>query len=137
MGKTRERAGPSTVCNIGGGSRADGFRAEQGANRFDSHPRCHLGGTPGGHALPSVQGQERTGDGAAAEYVAVEARNVAPKPQTVDHVHAAAVPPAGPTAWQALFDHGKLAKGQTVVIHVRAVRSDQPRSSLPVGQVPK
>ena len=54
---------------------------------------------------------------AAAEYVAVEARNVAPKPQTVDHVHAAAVPRAGLTAWQALFDHGKLAKGQTVVIH--------------------
>jgi NADPH:quinone reductase-like Zn-dependent oxidoreductase len=56
-------------------------------------------------------------DGAAAEYVAVEARNVAPKPQTTDHVHAAAVPRAGLTAWQALFDHGKLAKGQTVVIH--------------------
>jgi NADPH:quinone reductase-like Zn-dependent oxidoreductase len=56
-------------------------------------------------------------DGAAAEYVAVEARNVALKPQTVDHVHAAAVPRAGLTAWQALFDHGKLAKGHTVVIH--------------------
>jgi len=56
-------------------------------------------------------------DAAAAEYVAVEARNVAPKPRTVDHVHAAAVPRAGLTAWQALFDHGKLAKGQTVVIH--------------------
>ena len=56
-------------------------------------------------------------DGAAAEYVAVEARNVARKPQTVDHVRAAAVPRAGLTAWQALFDHGKLAKGQTVVIH--------------------
>jgi NADPH:quinone reductase-like Zn-dependent oxidoreductase len=56
-------------------------------------------------------------DGAAAEYVAVEARNLAHKPQTVDHVHTAAVPRAGLTAWQALFDHGKLAKGQTVVIH--------------------
>ena len=56
-------------------------------------------------------------DGAAAEYVAVEARNVAPKPQTVDHVHAAAVPRAGLTAWQALFDHGRLARGQMVVIH--------------------
>jgi NADPH:quinone reductase-like Zn-dependent oxidoreductase len=56
-------------------------------------------------------------DGAAAEYVAVEARNLALKPQTADHVHAAAVPRAGLTAWQALFDHGKLAKGQTVVIH--------------------
>ena len=56
-------------------------------------------------------------DGAAAEYVAVEARNVAVKPRTVDHVHAAAVPRAGLTAWQGLFDHGQLAKGQTVVIH--------------------
>jgi NADPH:quinone reductase-like Zn-dependent oxidoreductase len=56
-------------------------------------------------------------DGAAAEYVAVEARNVAPKPRTADHAHAAAVPRAGLTAWQGLFDHGKLAKGQTVVIH--------------------
>jgi NADPH:quinone reductase-like Zn-dependent oxidoreductase len=42
---------------------------------------------------------------------------VAGKPQTVDHVHAAAVPRAGLTAWQGLFEHGKLAKGQTVVIH--------------------
>src|SRR6478752_1347970 len=56
-------------------------------------------------------------DGAAAEYVAVEARNLARKPRTVDHVHAAAVPRAGLTAWQGLFDHGQLAKGQTVVIH--------------------
>jgi NADPH:quinone reductase-like Zn-dependent oxidoreductase len=56
-------------------------------------------------------------DGAAAEYVAVEARNLALKPQAVDHVHAAAVPRAGLTAWQGLFDHGKLVKGQTVVIH--------------------
>jgi len=56
-------------------------------------------------------------DGAAAEYVAVEARNLARKPRTVDHAHAAAVPRAGLTAWQGLFDHGQLAKGQTVVIH--------------------
>ena len=56
-------------------------------------------------------------DGAAAEYIAVEARNLAPKPRTLDHVHAAAVPRAGLTAWQALFDHGKLARGQTVIIH--------------------
>ncbi|HXC85272.1 MAG TPA: zinc-binding dehydrogenase [Trebonia sp.] len=56
-------------------------------------------------------------DGAAAEYIAIEARDVAPKPKTVDHIHAAAVPRAGLTAWQALFDHGRLSKGQTVVIH--------------------
>jgi NADPH:quinone reductase-like Zn-dependent oxidoreductase len=56
-------------------------------------------------------------DGAAAEYVAVEARNLALTPRSVDHIHAAAVPRAGLTAWQGLFDHGKLTKGQTVVIH--------------------
>jgi NADPH:quinone reductase-like Zn-dependent oxidoreductase len=56
-------------------------------------------------------------DGAAAEYIAVEARDVAPKPTTVDHVHAAAIPQVGLTSWQALFDHGRLSAGQTVVIH--------------------
>jgi NADPH:quinone reductase-like Zn-dependent oxidoreductase len=56
-------------------------------------------------------------DGAAAEYIAIEAWDVAPKPATVDHAHAAAVPRAGLTAWQALFDHGRLTKGQTVLIH--------------------
>jgi NADPH:quinone reductase-like Zn-dependent oxidoreductase len=56
-------------------------------------------------------------DGAAAEYIAIEARDVAPKPKTTDHVHAAALPQVGLTSWQALFDHGHLAAGQTVVIH--------------------
>ena len=56
-------------------------------------------------------------DGWAAEYVAMEARDLAPKPQTVDHVHAAALPQAGLTSWQALFDHGRLSAGQTAVIH--------------------
>ena len=56
-------------------------------------------------------------DGAAAELIAIEARDVAPKPTTVDHVHAAAIPQAGLTSWQALFDHGQLAAGQTAVIH--------------------
>ena len=56
-------------------------------------------------------------DGAAAEYIAVEAQYVAPKPKSLDHVHAAAVPQAGLTSWQALFDHGHLEAGQTVLIH--------------------
>src|SRR4051795_4978665 len=42
-------------------------------------------------------------DGAAAEFVAVEARNLAPKPTSLSHVEAATVPLAGLTAWQALF----------------------------------
>lgn len=56
-------------------------------------------------------------DGAAAEYVAVRASNLAPKPQRIDHVQTAAVPLSGLTAWQALFDHGGLAAGQRVLIH--------------------
>jgi NADPH:quinone reductase-like Zn-dependent oxidoreductase len=56
-------------------------------------------------------------DGWAAEYVAIEARSLAPKPTTLDFVQAAAIPQAGLTSWQALFDHGHLESGQTVVIH--------------------
>jgi NADPH:quinone reductase-like Zn-dependent oxidoreductase len=56
-------------------------------------------------------------DGWAAEYVAIEARSLAPKPTTVDFIEAAAIPQAGLTSWQALFDHGQLESGQSVVIH--------------------
>jgi NADPH:quinone reductase-like Zn-dependent oxidoreductase len=58
-----------------------------------------------------------TRNGSLAEYVAVEARNLAPLPADVDHTVAAALPIAGLTAWQGLFDHGRLAAGQTVLIH--------------------
>jgi NADPH:quinone reductase-like Zn-dependent oxidoreductase len=56
-------------------------------------------------------------DGWAAEYVAIEARSLAPKPTTPDFIQVAAIPQAGLTSWQALFDHGHLESGQTVVIH--------------------
>jgi NADPH:quinone reductase-like Zn-dependent oxidoreductase len=56
-------------------------------------------------------------DGWAAEYVTIEVRSLAPKPTTVDFVEAAAIPQAALTSWQALFDHGHLESGQTVVIH--------------------
>src|SRR5919201_6808977 len=56
-------------------------------------------------------------DGTAAEYVAVRAADLAPKPRTLDHVHAAAVPLSALTAWQALFDHAGLRGGQRVLIH--------------------
>ncbi|GAA2805292.1 NADP-dependent oxidoreductase [Saccharopolyspora taberi] len=58
-----------------------------------------------------------TRDGTLAEYVAVEARNLAPLPASIDHVQAAALPLAGLTAWQGLFDHGRLETGQTVLVH--------------------
>jgi NADPH:quinone reductase-like Zn-dependent oxidoreductase len=56
-------------------------------------------------------------DGWAAQYVTIEVRSLAPKPTTVDFIEAAAIPQAGLTSWQALFDHGHLESGQTVVIH--------------------
>src|SRR5437867_283818 len=56
-------------------------------------------------------------DGAAAEYAAVRAADLAPKPRSLDHVQAAAVPLSGLTAWQALFDHARLSRGDRVLIH--------------------
>jgi len=56
-------------------------------------------------------------DGAAAEYVAARASDLTPKPKSLDHVQASAVPLSGLTAWQALFDYGKLTRGQTALIH--------------------
>lgn len=56
-------------------------------------------------------------DGTLAEYVAVEARNLAPLPGDVDFTAAASLPISGLTAWQGLFDHGRLQAGQTVLAH--------------------
>jgi NADPH:quinone reductase-like Zn-dependent oxidoreductase len=56
-------------------------------------------------------------DGSLAEFAAVEARNLTIKPGSVSHVDAAAFAMAALTAWQALFVHGHLEAGQTVVIH--------------------
>jgi NADPH:quinone reductase-like Zn-dependent oxidoreductase len=56
-------------------------------------------------------------DGAAAEYAVVAAELLAPKPQALSHIESAAVPLAALSAWQALFDHGKLAPGERVLVH--------------------
>jgi NADPH:quinone reductase-like Zn-dependent oxidoreductase len=56
-------------------------------------------------------------DGSLAEFVAVEARNLAPLPADIDHTTAAALPVSGLTAWQGVFDHGRLETGQTVLVH--------------------
>jgi NADPH:quinone reductase-like Zn-dependent oxidoreductase len=56
-------------------------------------------------------------DGALAEYAAVEARNLAPLPGDVDFTVAASLPISGLTAWQGLFDHGRLQAGQSVLAH--------------------
>src|SRR6187200_1581934 len=56
-------------------------------------------------------------DGALAEYVAVEARNLAPLPRDVEFTAGASLPISGLTAWQGLFDHGRLQAGQRVLAH--------------------
>lgn len=58
--------------------------------------------------------------GAYAEFAAVPQGDLALKPRSIDHVHAAAVPLVALTVWQALFDAGGLAAGQTVLIHAAA-----------------
>lgn len=58
-----------------------------------------------------------TRDGTLAEYIAVEARNLAPLPGDVDFTVGAALVMPGLTAWQGLFDHGRLEAGQRVLVH--------------------
>ncbi|NUQ94835.1 MAG: NADP-dependent oxidoreductase [Gemmatimonadaceae bacterium] len=56
-------------------------------------------------------------DGTLAEYVAVEARNLAPLPDGLDFTEGASLPISGLTAWQGLFLHGRLQAGESVLVH--------------------
>lgn len=56
-------------------------------------------------------------DGTLAEYIAIEARNLAPLPGDVDFTVGASLPISGLTAWQGLFQHGHLQAGQSVLAH--------------------
>jgi NADPH:quinone reductase-like Zn-dependent oxidoreductase len=56
-------------------------------------------------------------DGTLAEYLAIEARNLAPLPGDVDFTLGASLPISGLTAWQGLFEHGRLRAGQSVLAH--------------------
>jgi NADPH:quinone reductase-like Zn-dependent oxidoreductase len=58
-----------------------------------------------------------TRDGTLAEFVVVEARNLAPLPGDVDFTVGAGVAMTGLTAWQGLFEHGHLRAGQSVLVH--------------------
>jgi NADPH:quinone reductase-like Zn-dependent oxidoreductase len=68
-----------------------------------------------GEGVYALTGFDR--DGVAAQYAAVPAEILAPKPRTLDHVESAAVPLAALSAWQGLFDHGELKEGQRVLIY--------------------
>jgi NADPH:quinone reductase-like Zn-dependent oxidoreductase len=58
----------------------------------------------------------QTSSGAYAEYATASGDSIAKKPAGLSHEQAAAIPVAGLTAWQALFDKGGLERGQTVLI---------------------
>ena len=68
-----------------------------------------------GQAIYAMLGYGR--DGAQAEYAIVLPSEMAPKPPTLDAVLMGAVPLSALTAWQALFTHANLTKGQRVLIH--------------------
>lgn len=56
-------------------------------------------------------------NGAQAEFCVAPSKALAPKPKSIDHVHAAVVPISALTAWQGLFTRGNLQRGQRVLIH--------------------
>lgn len=97
-----------------------------GQNRSPSIPGHELAGvvTALGYGTTGLSvGQRVFGltdwhrNGSLAEYVAVESRNLAPLPADVDFTVGAALVMPGLTAWQGLFDHGRLRAGQTVLVH--------------------
>jgi NADPH:quinone reductase-like Zn-dependent oxidoreductase len=64
--------------------------------------------------------QDVTKGGAYAEYTIAKESDVALKPKSLDHIHAAGIPVAGVTAWQALFHTANLRAGQRILIHAAA-----------------
>src|ERR687892_2787313 len=97
-----------------------------GRDRTPSIPGHELAGVVGalGYGTTGLSvGQRVLGladwhrDGTLAEYVAIEARNLAPLPGDVDFTVGASLPISGLTAWQGLLEHGRLRAGQSVIAH--------------------
>jgi NADPH:quinone reductase-like Zn-dependent oxidoreductase len=105
---------PSTWADRSGGARTQAIIGHELAGVVSS-----LGyGTTGlslGQRVFGITDWHR--DGTLAEYVAVEARNLAPLPGDVDFTVGASLPISGLTAWQGLFQHGRLQAGQSVLAH--------------------
>jgi len=104
--------------------RAGGYRAvdqsklpfPMGRDASGVVERCgkDVGSIAAGDALYAMSGM---GQGTYANYVIVKPNECCAKPQSLDHAHAAAIPLAALTAWQGLFDHGGVKRGQRVLIH--------------------
>jgi NADPH:quinone reductase-like Zn-dependent oxidoreductase len=56
-------------------------------------------------------------DGTQADYCLARVADIAPKPKSVDHIHAAVTPISALTAWQGLFEHARIDAGQHILIH--------------------
>src|SRR3546814_1704271 len=79
---------------------------------------AHCGaGTTGFSIGDRVYAMLPIGNGGFAEFAAIRAADCATAPGRIGLIDAAAVPLAGLTAWQALFDHGGLAEWQHILIH--------------------
>src|ERR1700741_2663557 len=98
----------------------------RGRDRTPSIPGHELAGvvTALGYGTTGVSVRQRVRgladwhrDGTLAEYVAIEARNLAPLPGDVDFTVGASLPISGLTAWQGLFQQGRLQAGQSVLAH--------------------
>lgn len=74
-------------------------------------------GVTGWRAGQEVMGMLDYTRGAYAEYAVASVDEIIPKPPELDHIHAAAIPVAALTAWQALFEVGGVTKGTRVLIH--------------------
>lgn len=101
------------------------FTDRNGKDRLPSIPSFEISGqvhSVGERVNHLKEGDEVYGlldfwrNGGAAEYLAIDASEISLKPTTVDHLSSASLPLSGLTAWQALFDHGKLSSGEKVLI---------------------
>ena len=76
-----------------------------------------IGSDVAGYAPGDVVFGATSGMGSYAEYLAVKAAAIARKPSNLSFEEAASVPVASQTAWQGIFTHGHMEKGQTILIH--------------------
>jgi NADPH:quinone reductase-like Zn-dependent oxidoreductase len=109
-----EMAWPSTWTDRRGGDRTPSIPGHELAGVVSALGYGTTGVSVGQRVLGLADWHR---DGTLAEYVAIEARNLAPLPGDVDFTVGASLPISGLTAWQGLFDHGRLHAGQTVLAH--------------------
>jgi NADPH:quinone reductase-like Zn-dependent oxidoreductase len=109
-----EMAWPSTWTDRGGRDRRPSIPGHELAGVVTALGYGTTGLSPGQRVFGLADWYR---DGTLAEYVAIEARNLAPLPGDVDFTVGASLPISGLTAWQGLFDHGRLRAGQSVIAH--------------------